>query len=421
MLKRIFLVILLLNFYGFIYAQSSDEPVIYLTPESHTADNSDDADIDDDLVDNDNAGANALKPVTSPPAEKPKPTYYGPITKQDHIYALAKKFHFDTHVTMQQIMIAILHQNPQAFANNNVNEMIPGSMLTIPTLAQIELIPADLAKALVLEQDHQWQKVQVAQLEKVKQAKFLAVQIAKQKIAERTAEEKDAKEKIAAEKKAAAEKAAVNNKILQPIPPQYSVQAANLSAQYNKEIENLQQKLTTNEENFNKYEATMQQRLVSVEHENLAKPQVALPQENKIIPVVKKLDTQPTTETKKHTVSYLLPNNKISWWILWAAAFLIVLIWMPSKKKSATTERQEPIVSLKNAAKEEKTAIENEDEYDFMNSQEAMPAKLDLARAYIDMEDFASAKMLLEEILNKGNETECKEAKKILRSIKTRV
>ena len=52
-----------------------------------------------------------------------------------------------------------------------------------------------------------------------------------------------------------------------------------------------------------------------------------------------------------------------------------------------------------------------------MGSSEGIPAKLDLARAYIAMEDFASARETLIEILNEGNEEHRLEAKSLLNKI----
>lgn len=43
------------------------------------------------------------------------------------------------------------------------------------------------------------------------------------------------------------------------------------------------------------------------------------------------------------------------------------------------------------------------DEFDYLASTEAVPAKLDLARAYLQMEDFDSAKKVLKEIIAQGN------------------
>lgn len=57
------------------------------------------------------------------------------------------------------------------------------------------------------------------------------------------------------------------------------------------------------------------------------------------------------------------------------------------------------------------------DEYDFMGSDEATPAKLDLARAYLAMEDYKAAKKVLDEVMKTGNEQQRAEARKMLAKI----
>lgn len=59
---------------------------------------------------------------------------------------------------------------------------------------------------------------------------------------------------------------------------------------------------------------------------------------------------------------------------------------------------------------------EDEDEYDFLGSEEGIPAKLDLARAYFAMEDRAAAIEVLEDVIAKGSEEQQKEAKELLAS-----
>lgn len=53
-------------------------------------------------------------------------------------------------------------------------------------------------------------------------------------------------------------------------------------------------------------------------------------------------------------------------------------------------------------------------EYDLMNSTEGIPAKLNLARAYIEMENKGEAHNILQEVLKQGNEAQQKEAKILL-------
>lgn len=55
-------------------------------------------------------------------------------------------------------------------------------------------------------------------------------------------------------------------------------------------------------------------------------------------------------------------------------------------------------------------------EYNFLGTAEAIPAKLDLARAYVAMEDNMAARKVLDEVLKDGNEIHRQEARKILNS-----
>ena len=50
------------------------------------------------------------------------------------------------------------------------------------------------------------------------------------------------------------------------------------------------------------------------------------------------------------------------------------------------------------------------EEYDFMGSQEAVPAKFNLVEAYIQMKDFAQARRVLDEILSVGSEDQRQKA-----------
>lgn len=75
---------------------------------------------------------------------------------------------------------------------------------------------------------------------------------------------------------------------------------------------------------------------------------------------------------------------------------------------------------VKHAQETESTvpnADDIKDEYDFMGSDEATPSKLDLARAYLAMEDYKAAKKVLDEVMKTGNEEQRTEARKMLTKI----
>lgn len=60
---------------------------------------------------------------------------------------------------------------------------------------------------------------------------------------------------------------------------------------------------------------------------------------------------------------------------------------------------------------------QTEGEYDFLNSNEGIAAKLDLARAYIEMDDYAQARAVLDEIQQKGKDDQKVEARELLKKI----
>lgn len=64
------------------------------------------------------------------------------------------------------------------------------------------------------------------------------------------------------------------------------------------------------------------------------------------------------------------------------------------------------------ASSPKKVQIESpEEEYDFMNTAQAIPAKLNLARSYIAMNDFVQAKAILKTVLVSGDDLQKREAR----------
>jgi FimV-like protein len=53
-----------------------------------------------------------------------------------------------------------------------------------------------------------------------------------------------------------------------------------------------------------------------------------------------------------------------------------------------------------------------------MESEDAIPIKLDLARAYLEMNDFAAVELALRSVLQQGSEEQREEAKLLLEQAK---
>ncbi|MBU2897309.1 FimV/HubP family polar landmark protein, partial [Vibrio hepatarius] len=66
--------------------------------------------------------------------------FYGPTSSQETLWSIASRLRPSASVTVQQTLLAVYQLNPQAFANQNIHELIPGSTLRIPSLAQAQSV-----------------------------------------------------------------------------------------------------------------------------------------------------------------------------------------------------------------------------------------------------------------------------------------
>ncbi|EGR2238577.1 hypothetical protein DYT77_05090 [Vibrio cholerae] len=63
--------------------------------------------------------------------------FFGPTSANQTLWSIASQLRPSSSVTVQQTLLAIYQLNPQAFENQNIHTLIPGSTLRVPSLAQI--------------------------------------------------------------------------------------------------------------------------------------------------------------------------------------------------------------------------------------------------------------------------------------------
>lgn len=422
-------------------------PAIYLNNAPSTSSTQMDNDWDDTATTDENAGNNTVYP-TKPLPEKHT---YGPTKKEDHIWTLAEKLRPNTAVTIQQMIIALQRANPDAFDQGNINALKNGSILIIPSLTKIQAIAPETAKLLVQQQNQQWQQAQNSNLyfkvdNGVVNNKPTTLVISNTKPGSNIITSSQSQSSITPLAKQTQTNPVVMIPTVKPIAVQPVIaKAATLTNDIsavtstlkmvpsttidpNVEVQTLEKELAADKKDFQNYRDQMTKQMVELEQENAA-IQKQLMTEKKALNSLKEngvskdniilapanTATMVSANQADGIASYL-PKTKTGWWILWGALFLIVLLWLPSPKKkvAANSERQEPSL----ATEEEFDNKDIKDEYDFMNSLEAMPAKLDLARAYMDMDDYPSAENLLKEIIKKGNDAERKRARQMLKEAK---
>ncbi len=108
--------------------------------------------------------------------------------------------------------------------------------------------------------------------------------------------------------------------------------------------------------------------------------------------------------------------NKQQYLLAGLASFMVILFVLTLiayRKKSLKTVRAATL-NPPEAIKPKEEENDTQCEYDFMGSSEAIPAKLDLARAYIAMEDYVAARETLAEIIGDGNSEEHRQEAKVL-------
>ena len=82
---------------------------------------------------------------------------YGPTTGQETLWSIASRLRPTYAVSTQQMMLAIRAKNPQAFTVSNINALKKGSVLKLPTLAEIQQLDQIQALRNARQQNRHWQ------------------------------------------------------------------------------------------------------------------------------------------------------------------------------------------------------------------------------------------------------------------------
>lgn len=77
---------------------------------------------------------------------------YGPVQSGETLWRIAANWSQGTGLSVQQAMLAIQRDNPQAFINNNINLLKRGAVLRLPKAAEAAAISTASARAEVSEQ-----------------------------------------------------------------------------------------------------------------------------------------------------------------------------------------------------------------------------------------------------------------------------
>ncbi|MDW1822324.1 FimV/HubP family polar landmark protein [Vibrio sp. Vb1018] len=91
--------------------------------------------------------------LPAPPANTQPSLFFGPTGENQTLWSIASELRPSRGVTVQQTLLAIYRINPQAFENQNIHELIPGSRLRVPSLEQVQ--SATTAQAVAIMKAHE--------------------------------------------------------------------------------------------------------------------------------------------------------------------------------------------------------------------------------------------------------------------------
>lgn len=102
--------------------------------------------------------APAPEPEPEPAAAEPvDPGSVGPVAEGQTLWTIANENKPGPGVSVSQMMLALQRANPEAFINDNINQLKRGAVLRIPARDEVTTLSAAEAEVLVREQATAWQ------------------------------------------------------------------------------------------------------------------------------------------------------------------------------------------------------------------------------------------------------------------------
>lgn len=372
---------------------------------------------------------------------------YGPTVENEHLYRIAMAVRPSAGLTIQQTMIAILRANPYAFRGGNINALKAGYRLRIPSFREIQSIPLQNAFLSVRRQNLAWQhgaigesytrhknvhhQNEVLHGSNQSRPEVLATSknVSNHKTSTSLAELVKNKKAIVGTTNSSTTD---STQIVAPTPNTTtsiatSSQNTQTDAHSNSTTpanaiqitQEQMDKINTFIKETNTFKESTTSRLNNLDNQykNINTQLDKLEQEFRSLTyhVIKMINQNPANSWHAYLTQLQTGFNKYGLNLLIGLAIftMLLILSLRLKRHKARSRLAESLVGSGNSG----DSIGKKDEYDFMGSREAIPTKLDLARAYIDMGDYQNAKDALNEVVQLGNLQQKKEAHDLLAKI----
>ncbi|EKE01791.1 MAG: hypothetical protein ACD_21C00052G0009 [uncultured bacterium] len=355
---------------------------------------------------------------------------YGPTTANDTLWRIAIQLRPSSEVSVQQVMLAILGHNMSAFYCNNVNALEPGKKIKLPSVDEISSISKNKAYLEVEKQNKQWKRLSkkhsIKQKRSAKIARYkkaISVKSKQQSIVALTPlQSVDEKIQPAADQQEAQSTVQsvmpqpdVVNPSLVPVP---QPEATALPVVAMSAVTPQEPAATSNASQEEPLLVDINNRLVLMETKNEAIQSQVVRLGERVSSIeqnVGQLQKQ-SLENKSNFFKKLSPffrpiqkhlSQPLFIFLISCVVVLLflVVIYLVFRRRSQDVFNYPASHTVHDSDKEE---------YNLIEGKEGSAARLNLARAYIDMGKESEAQTILFDVLAKGSPSEKAEAKELL-------
>jgi FimV-like protein len=360
--------------------------------------------------------------------------YYGPTTKQDHFWQMVDKFRSNNSISREQMAVAILQANPAAFSDGNVNALRNGQMLRIPTTDEVRQTNAQTAFKTVEQMNQTWQAdhpplppnpVGNSSNDDFKTIVRVTPEAPPSNVHKLESFGNN-------DSWGYASRGLTNNRLenseLQQQLHDTQQELRQLEQQVNLQVGKLVQQNLLMQAQLENNNQVLEWALEQMQKNNVGGQRLTPPAifNGKSLQLV----GQPLPANQRNSTKLLLG-------IIVVVLLVLLGIWLPWQQKNTTDLRAElrvnepkpprPVADVAQSVHavtkhnaQAPIGQENQEEsgeYDFLNGQEGMIAKLNIARVYLDMEDFSTAKKYLAEVMTYGTQEQRHEAEQLQQKI----
>lgn len=307
-------------------------------------------------------------------------TTYGPTTANDTLWHIASELKPNNMVSVEQVMLAIFCNNEDAFSCSNINALKSGRIIKLPGIDGIISIPKDQAYIEVEKQNRQWKKVRLKQSIKRYIKRHKSIKTLKPEKPKRASPEQSS---------SSPQQPVQQQVVVVAPPPVPSAQEIAFIAETNSRLEAINAK-----------NSAVQTQVVQLS-EKISYLEQNIEQLKKSILESQKTFWDNLKPMQQYADKLAMRLGQPLFTILFVCVVILLLLvlfyLLPSRRRSS--------------------AVFPEEEYNLMESKEGIAAKLNLARAYIDMGKGTQARVMLDEVLVNGSPSEQAEAKELLAKI----